>query len=129
MVLIASADAGLRQRWMAGVQNNFTIQQVRNGEVERSLADSGPDVLLLERDPPGIGEVEALSALHCLCPSTSILFSGFIKDVSPYGIIRSQTKEVEMVLLAYGTGAKTLIAETPKKFEMPQLPIMPPKPK
>jgi hypothetical protein len=47
------------------------------------------------------------------------------KDVSPYGMIKSQSKDMEMVLLAYGTGAKTLITETPQKFEMPQMPQMP----
>jgi hypothetical protein len=47
------------------------------------------------------------------------------KDVSPYGMVKSQSKDFEMVLLAYGTGAKTSITETPKKFEMPQIPGMP----
>jgi hypothetical protein len=44
------------------------------------------------------------------------------KDVSPYGLIKSQTKDHEMVLIGYGTGAKTLITETPQKFEMPTIP-------
>ena len=44
------------------------------------------------------------------------------KDVSPYGLIKSQTKDHEMVLIGYGTGAKTLITETPQKFEMPPIP-------
>ena len=44
------------------------------------------------------------------------------KDVSPYGMIKSQSKGTEMVLIGYGTGAKTLITETPQKFEMPQMP-------
>jgi hypothetical protein len=44
------------------------------------------------------------------------------KDVSPYGMVKSVSKDVEMVLLGYGTGAKTLITETPQKFEMPQIP-------
>ena len=44
------------------------------------------------------------------------------KDVSPYGMIKSQSKDMEMVLIGYGTGAKTLITETPQKFEMPQMP-------
>ncbi len=47
------------------------------------------------------------------------------KDVSPYGIVKSQSKEFEMILLGYGTGAKSLITETPEKFEFPQLPQMP----
>jgi hypothetical protein len=41
------------------------------------------------------------------------------KNVSPYGIIKSQSKNFEMVLTGYGTGAKTLIIEKPQKFEMP----------
>jgi len=47
------------------------------------------------------------------------------KDVSPYGLIKSQSKDTEMVLTGYGTGAKTLITETPQKFEMPQMPQIP----
>ncbi len=47
------------------------------------------------------------------------------KDISPYGMIKSQSKDFEMVLLGYGTGAKTLITETPQKFEMPQMPQIP----
>ena len=47
------------------------------------------------------------------------------KDVSPYGMIKSQSNDMEMVLTAYGTGAKTLITETPQKFEMPQMPQIP----
>ena len=47
------------------------------------------------------------------------------KDVSPYGMIKSQSKDHEMVLIGYGTGAKTLITETPQKFEMPQMPQIP----
>ncbi len=44
------------------------------------------------------------------------------KEISPYGMVKSQSKEFEMVLVGYGTGAKTLITETPQKFEMPQMP-------
>ena len=47
------------------------------------------------------------------------------KEVSPYGIVKSQAKDFEMVLVGYGLGAQTLITETPQKFEMPQMPQMP----
>ena len=43
------------------------------------------------------------------------------KDIHPYGLVKSQSKESEMVLIGYGTGAKTLITEQPRKFEMPQM--------
>lgn len=49
------------------------------------------------------------------------------KGVAPYGMVKSQSKDFEMVLISYGTGAKTLITETPQKFEMPQLPERRPK--
>ena len=49
------------------------------------------------------------------------------KDISPYGMVKSEAKDFEMVLLGYGTGAKTLITETPQKFEMPQMPQIPQK--
>ena len=49
------------------------------------------------------------------------------KEVSPYGLVRSQAKDFEMVLVGYGRGAQTLITETPQKFEMPQMPQMPTK--
>jgi hypothetical protein len=54
-----------------------------------------------------------------------VVDSWVYKDVSPYGMIKSQSKDFEMVLVSYGTGAKTLITETPKKFEMPAMPQMP----
>ncbi len=44
------------------------------------------------------------------------------KDISPYGMVKSVSKDLEMVLIGHGTGAKTLITETPQKFEMPQMP-------
>ncbi len=43
------------------------------------------------------------------------------KDVSPYGMIKSQSKDHEMVLIGYGTGAKTLITETPQKVDPSQM--------
>ena len=49
------------------------------------------------------------------------------KEVSPYGLIKSASKDFEMVLVGYGSGAKTMITETPQKFEMPQMPGRPPK--
>jgi hypothetical protein len=49
------------------------------------------------------------------------------KDISPYGVVKSKSKDFEMVLLGYGTGAKTQITETPQKFEMPKMPSMPPR--
>lgn len=55
----------------------------------------------------------------------TVVDSWVYKDVSPYGMIKSQSKDFEMVLVNYGTGAKTLITETPEKFQMPAMPKMP----
>ena len=51
----------------------------------------------------------------------SLVDTWIYKDVSPYGLIKSQSKDFEMVLTGYGTGAKSLITETPRKFEMPKI--------
>jgi hypothetical protein len=51
------------------------------------------------------------------------------QDVSPYGIVKSQSKDFEMVLLGNGTGATTLITEIPRKFELPPMPGNPPRSK
>jgi len=53
--------------------------------------------------------------------SGSLVDSWVYKEVFPYGLIKSQSKDFEMVLTGYGTGAKSLITETPRKFEMSQL--------
>jgi hypothetical protein len=54
--------------------------------------------------------------------ASGVVDTWIYKDVSPYGMIKSVSKDTEMVLIGYGTGAKTQITETPQKFEMPQMP-------
>ena len=78
MVLIASADAELRQRWAHGLQNAYTIHEVCDRvDLKRSMTNSRPAVLLLDLDLPQIGEVKGVSAIQRLCPSTRIiLFAG-----------------------------------------------------
>jgi hypothetical protein len=62
---------------------------------------------------------------HMQYQNGEVVDSWIYKDISPYGMIKSVSKDLEMVLLGYGTGAKTLITETPQKFEMPQMPERP----
>lgn len=59
---------------------------------------------------------------HMQYHNGEVVDSWIYKDISPYGMIKSVSKDFEMVLIGYGTGAKTLITETPQKFEMPQMP-------
>ncbi len=44
------------------------------------------------------------------------------EKVPPYGIVKSTTRGMEMILTGYGMGAKTAITETPRKFTMPPMP-------
>lgn len=46
-----------------------------------------------------------------------------VKDISPYGMVKTQSQDFEMVLVGHGTGATTLITETPQQFEMPRMPF------
>ncbi len=50
------------------------------------------------------------------------------KDVALFGVVKSKSKDSELVLLGHGTGAKTQLTETPQKFEMPQMPPIPSRP-
>jgi hypothetical protein len=59
---------------------------------------------------------------HMQYQNGEVVDSWIYKDISPYGMIKSVSKDFEMVLIGYGTGAKTLITEIPQKFEMPQMP-------
>lgn len=56
-----------------------------------------------------------------------VVDSWISEKLPPYGLVKSSSKNFEMVLVGSGTGAKTLITETPKKFEMPKMPAGMPK--
>ena len=67
-------------------------------------------------------------AQHMQYVSDKDVVDSWISDkVPPYCVVKSSAKEFEMVLTGYGMGAKTLITETPKKFEMPKMPAGMPK--
>lgn len=62
-------------------------------------------------------------ARHIQYQDTSGVVDTWIhNDLTPYNLIKSQSKDMEMILIAYGTDAKTSITETPRKFEMPKVP-------
>ncbi|MFH2011721.1 MAG: hypothetical protein ABIJ37_03300 [Pseudomonadota bacterium] len=63
------------------------------------------------------------STKHTQYKDENILVDTWVnQNVSPYGMIKSKSKDHEMVLIGYGSGAKTLITETPQKFKMPAMP-------
>ena len=92
------------------------MQQSGKGQEQKGkIIDKGNETVKV---PAG-----SFSTKHMQCQDADIVVDTWVyKDISPYGMIKSQSKDFEMVLLGYGTGAKTLITETPQKFEMPQIP-------
>ena len=90
------------------------MQQSSQGQESRGkVVDKGSETIKV---PAGTFKTQ-----HMQYQDVQTVDTWVYKDVSPYGMIRSQSKDFEMVLIGYGTGAKTLITETPQKFEMPQM--------
>jgi hypothetical protein len=89
----------------------------RGQETKGKIIDKGIETIKV---PAG-----TFKAQHMQYQDAETVDTWIYKDVSPYGMIKSQSKDMEMVLIGYGTGAKTQITETPQKFEMPQMPQIP----
>jgi hypothetical protein len=91
------------------------MQQSSKGQGQKGkIIDKGAETIKV---PAGTFKTQ-----HMQYQDVETMDTWVYKDVSPYGMIKSQSKDMEMVLLGYGTGAKTQITETPQKFEMPQIP-------
>jgi hypothetical protein len=91
------------------------MQQSSKGQEQKGkIVDKGAETIKV---PAGTFKTQ-----HMQYQDVETADTWIYKDVSPYGMIKSQSKDFEMVLLGYGTGAKTQITETPQKFEMPQMP-------
>jgi len=93
-------------------------QQSKGQEAKGKIIDKGAETIKV---PAGTFKTQHTQYQD----AEGVVDTWVYKDVSPYGMIKSQSKDHEMVLIGYGTGAKTLITETPQKFEMPQMPQMP----
>jgi two-component system nitrate/nitrite response regulator NarL len=75
MILVASADAGLRQKWALGLQDGFAIHEVsERAGLECSMTNSKPAVLLLDANLPQLEGVENVSTIQDLSPSTKVIF-------------------------------------------------------
>jgi hypothetical protein len=91
------------------------MQQSSKGQEQKGkIIDKGTETIKV---PAG-----SFKTQHMQYQDVETVDTWIYKDVSPYGLIKSQSRDMEMVLVGYGTGAKTLITETPQKFEMPQMP-------
>jgi len=93
-------------------------QQSKGQEAKGKLIDKGTETIKV---PAGTFKTQHSQYQD----AEGVVDTWMYKDISPYGMIKSQSKDMEMVLVGYGTGAKTLITETPQKFEMPQMPQIP----
>lgn len=73
-VLIASAVAGVRSRWVQASQDFFAILEAsERAELEQGMAGSKPSVLLLDLDLPRLDGIGSVPAIQRLSPSTTII--------------------------------------------------------
>ena len=94
MVLIATADAELCQRWTLGLQDAFASHGVsERPELERNMTDSKPAVLLLDSDLPRLDRLKDIPAIRRLSLSTKVI------------VLSSHDNEKE-VISAFKAGAK-----------------------
>ena len=83
------------------------MQQSSKGQEQKGkIIDKGTETIKV---PAGTFKTQ-----HMQYQDVETMDTWVYKDVSPYGMIKSQSKDMEMVLLGYGTGAKTQITETPQ---------------
>jgi len=70
MVLVASADAGLSQKWALALRDAFAIQVTfERAGLERVMSNIKPAVLLLDSNLPQLDKAEDGSAIQQLSPS------------------------------------------------------------
>lgn len=93
-------------------------QQAKGREVKGKVIDKGTETIKV---PAGTFKTQHSQYQD----SGGVVDTWMYKDIAPYGMIKSLSKDTEMVLTGYGSGAKTQITETPKKFDMPAMPQMP----
>ena len=87
---------------------------------EGKLIDKGVEIIVV---PAGTFKASHIQYTQ----EDTVVDSWVTADIGPYGMVKTTSKDVEMVLTAHGTDAKTLITETPTKFEMPKMPFGMPK--
>ena len=78
MIVLASANAGLRRRWKRALQRRSAVHEVATQPgLKRSMSNLRPAVLLLDLGLPHLGGVGDLRAIQRLSPPTKIvLFTG-----------------------------------------------------
>ena len=94
VVLIASAEVRLRQKWALTLLDAFAIREVSDWfDLGRAMSEFKPAVLLLDLDLPQIGDIEGVAAIQRLCPSTNIiLFNGAHNEKKEIMALKSGAK-------------------------------------
>jgi hypothetical protein len=95
-------------------------QPPKTAEAKGKIIDKGMETVTV---PAGTFRAQHMQYVY----EKEVVDSWISDKVPPYSMVKSSAKDFEMVLTGYGTGAKTLITETPKKFEMPKMPAGMPK--
>jgi DNA-binding NarL/FixJ family response regulator len=72
-VIIASPDAARRARWGQELKELSVHQPADLNDLQRSLTDLKPDILLLDLSLPGLHGTKGISAVQRFSPSTKIL--------------------------------------------------------
>jgi two-component system nitrate/nitrite response regulator NarL len=73
-LLIASPTVERRKRWGHGFEGTFEVHEaVERADLDRTLADLKPAILLLDLALPRLGGFDGVTAMRLLSPSTKIL--------------------------------------------------------
>lgn len=83
---------------------------------EGKLVDKGVETVVV---PAGTFKASRLQYTQ----EDVVVDSWVAADIGPYGMVKTTSENLVMVLTAYGKDATTLITETPTKFEMPKMPF------
>ena len=82
MIILASASKRIRQQWIKGLPNRFSLVEVADQTtLLQSAAAYKPSVILLDHELPELGGINGITTLSQLFPSTRIiLFSNNLDD-------------------------------------------------
>jgi len=95
-------------------------QGAKNFEAKGKIIDKGMETITV---PAGTFTAKHMQYVY----EKEVVDSWVSEKIPPYCLVKSSAKDFEMVLAGSGTGAKTGITETPKKFQMPKMPAGMPK--
>jgi len=88
MIILASASKKIRQQWIRGLPNRFSLVEVADQTtLLQSAAAYKPSVILLDHGLPELGGINGITTLNQLFPSTRIIL--FSNNLDDKGIIRA----------------------------------------